>query len=454
MSADTGHTYKGLLDASPMKRAQIAVVCVAVLLSALDGYDVLGMAYVAPAVGHDWGLSKAVIGFLLSTSLIGMATGSLLLSPLADVFGRKPLAFGGVSLMIVGSLLSAISHSAPQLASCRVLTGIGIGVMVPLTTTIAAEFSSIKGRAFAVTATTVGFTAGSVLGSFVAAALLRNLPWHSVFVSGAVAGGLLLPVIGWCLPESPSFLISRRGPKALDRLNFVLTRLGRPSLQALPETPPAKRSSYRALFAPNMRVMTCCFAAVMVLVATTNYYLLNWLPQMIADAGYTSSTASLVSAVSNTIAMTSGLCFGFAATRFGSARLGSLAMVGLGCAVIVFGFTPPRLNLLLGSVSLVGVFAGGASALFYATIAQGFPPLARVTGIGFVTGIGRVLSVSGPAVAGLFFAAGLDRSGVSAIFGCLPIVAGILLLVGARAASRLSREPDPGQSRSTETLQR
>lgn len=428
----------GMLDASPMARSQIRVICIAVLLASLDGFDVLGMAYVAPALGHEWALTKTVLGFLLSTSLIGMALGSLVLSPFADILGRKPVAFGGVSLMILGSLLSATAHSVPQLAAYRILTGIGIGVMVPLTTTISAEFSSARGRPFAVTATTVGFTAGSVLGSFVAAALLRYESWHAVFISGAVAGGLLLPVIALGLFESPSFLISRRGPGALERLNTVLVRVGRPILLALPEAPPVKRTSYRALFTSDMIAITCSFAAVMLLVSTTNYYLLNWLPQMIADAGYTPSTGSMVSAVSNTVAMISGLSFGFAATRLGAARLGSFAMIGMGCAVAIFGFTGRELHLLVLSVSLCGIFAGGASALFYVTLAQSFPPLTRVTGIGFVTGFGRILSVAGPALAGVLFAAGLNRQGVSVIFGCLPALAGFLLLLGARKAAALA----------------
>lgn len=134
-NADGG--IQGPLDSSPMTRAQIGVICAAVLLSALDGFDVLGMAYVAPAISRDWGLDKAVLGFLLSTSLIGMAFGSLALSPLADIFGRGPMVFAGVSLMILGSFLSALSQSVPQLAAFRILTGIGIGVVVPLTTAIA-----------------------------------------------------------------------------------------------------------------------------------------------------------------------------------------------------------------------------------------------------------------------------------------------------------------------------
>lgn len=446
MTPDIGSRIQGPLDASPMTRPQVMVICVAVLLSALDGFDVLGMAYVAPVISRDWHLDKAVLGFLLSTSLIGMAFGSLVLSPVADVIGRRPMVFGGVSLMILGSFLSAISQSVPQLAAFRILTGIGIGVVVPLTTTIAAEFSSAKGRAFAVTCTTVGFTAGSVLGSFVAAILLRHFTWHSVFLSGAVAGLLLLPVIAFGLPESPSFLIAKRGGNVLIDLNRVLVKLKRPIMDALPAASLTKHASYKALFAPDMIVMTACFAGVMILVSTTNYYLLNWLPQMIADAGFAPSTGSLMSGISSAVAMVSGLLFGFAAFRVGPARLGSFAMVGLGCAVVVFGMTPPKLQLLLLAVSICGVFAGGTAALFYATIAASFPPLSRVSGIGFVTGFGRIFSVSGPALAGVLFAAGLDRDGVSFIFGAMPIVAALLLIIGARRAGKLAESMQSTQS--------
>lgn len=437
MNAQPSGGQEGPLHNAPMTRAQIIVIGAALLLAALDGYDVLGMAYAAPAISRAWGLDKAVLGFLLSTSLIGMACGSLLLSPLADVFGRKRLSFAGVGLMIVGSGLSALAHGVPTLAAARILTGFGIGAVVPLTTTIAAEFSNAKGRAFAVTCTTVGFTAGSILGGLVAAALLHAFAWQAIFVSGAVAGLLLLPVIALALPESPSFLIARRGDDALQRLNRVLGRLGHPAVAALPAASTSARMPYKALFSAPYVAMTACFTGVMILVSATSYFLLNWLPQIIADAGFAPSTGSLASAVSSTMGMLSGLAFGLAATRMMPARLGSIAMLGLGCAVVVFGFAPPKLHFLLMSVALCGVFAGGASALFYATIAASFPPQIRASGIGFVTGFGRIFSVMGPVLAGILFKAGLSRAGVSCIFAAMPVIAAILLRVGAwRAGTR------------------
>jgi len=423
---------RGLLDASPMTRTQIVVIGVAVLLAALDGYDVLGMAFAAPAVSRAWHLDKAVIGLLLSTSLMGMAIGSIFLAPLADTLGRKSVVFGGVLLMILGSLLSAFSHTAPLLGACRVLTGVGIGVMVPLTTTLASEFASAKGRTFAVATTTTGYAAGSAIGGLVAAILLKRYEWPTIFLSGAVVGLALLPVAAFALPESPAFLITRRTTDALECLNTVLSRLRRPVLAALPEAPPARRASYAALFTPGLIGMTLTYCAVMILVSSATYYLLNWMPQLVADAGFTPSQGSLVSAMPAVVGLVAGLLWGLAANRFGAARLAGIAAVGLGCGMIAFGFTPPVLGLFMLASGVCGAFAGGCAGLFYATMAATLPPLMRVTGIGLVVGLGRVFSAAAPAVAGLLFTVGMTRSEVSLIFAGAPIVAGVLLFIVSR----------------------
>lgn len=417
----------GLMDASPMSRAQISVLCIAVLLSMLDGFDLLGMAFVAPALTKEWGLDKATLGFLLSTSLIGMAIGSLILSPFGDVVGRKPMVLGSIVLMIVGSLLSALCHTVPQLAACRILTGVGMGTLIPLGTTIASEFASLRYRPLAIAATTIGLPAGSIVGGLIASILLEHVGWTSVFVSGAVAGALLLPFVAWGLPESPAFLIARRPKGALERLNRVLSRLGRPIVADMPVAPSGKRPAYRDLFAHELIGTTLRFVAIQILVSTTAYYLINWLPQLVSDLGFPPSTGSLASAVSSVVGMVSGLTFGAIAARVGPAGLAAAGMIGFGLAIAAFGLVPPVFGLVLLAAAACGFFLNGCTGIFYATVASGFPASSRVSGIGFVMGIGRVFSVAGPSMAGWMFASGLGRAEVSLIFGCAPILAGILL---------------------------
>jgi len=423
---------RGLLDESQMSRGQLIAVALVVLIAGLDGYDVQSMSFVAPVVSKAWTVDKATLGLVLASSLFGMAGGSLGLSPLADVAGRRPMVLGGIALMTLGSLSSALSHTVFTLAASRALTGLGIGVLVPLTTTIAAEFANAQRRALAVAATTVGFTLGGVAGGLAAAAILKAHPWQWVFGLGAAAGLLLLLLAAIGLPESPAYLMDRRPASALRKLNRVLVKFGQAPLTDLPQQSKLQRTSYRALFAPGMAGITIRFAIVYMLVVTSGYYLLSWLPQLVADAGFPPSTASLVSATAALVGVAAGLIFGALAARIGPMRLASSAMIGFGGALAALGFVPPLLPLLTLAASACGFFLSATTAVFYATMTAAFPPLMRVSGIGLVMGFGRLLSGLGPYLAGVMFAAGLTRPVVSLAFAAIACAAGLLLASASR----------------------
>ena len=70
----------------------------------LDGFDVLVMAFTAPAVSADWSLRGAQLGVLLSAGLFGMAGGSLFLAPWADRFGRRAIILSSLILICIGSV--------------------------------------------------------------------------------------------------------------------------------------------------------------------------------------------------------------------------------------------------------------------------------------------------------------------------------------------------------------
>ncbi len=419
------------LDAGPMSRVQILVVVLAVLLASLDGYDALAMAFVGPIIKVQWGLGKATLGLLLSGALAGMALSSLFLSFLADIRGRKPVMLFNLVLMTAGALLSAFCHTAPELLACRILTGLGVGSMVALTTSIAAEFSNKRIRPVAVAVSTIGFSVGAAIGGGVAALFLHAYGWKAIFVIGAATAAILIPVVAFLCPESPAFIIAKRPANALETLNRTLARMGRPPLASLPQRDSRpQRSSYRALFGPGLTAITLRFAAVFTLVTTAAYYVLSWLPQLVADAGYSASTAGMVSAVSSFVGIFAALILGTLATVVGPARVAAVAMIGFGLGVASLGLVPPHLTALMVAACASGFFLGGTTAVFYATLAATFPPLARVSGIGFVSGTGRILSAGGPALAGWMFAVGLTRSEVSLVFAAGSIVAGVLLLTG------------------------
>jgi glycine/D-amino acid oxidase-like deaminating enzyme len=63
----------------------------------------------------------------------------------------------------------------------------------------------------------------------------------------------------------------------------------------------------------------------------------------------------------------------------------------------------------------------------YSVIARTFPTQVRATGTGFVIGIGRLGSAVSPAIAGLLFAGGMGRDGVSMTMASAALLAALLL---------------------------
>ena len=118
---------KAQLHHGPMSLFQLRAVVICLIINMLDGFDILVIAFVAPEVAGQWGLSPEVLGVLFSAGLAGMTVGSLLLSPLADVYGRRPAILVSLIVTSVGMVASALTSGVTELAVARFVTGLGIG---------------------------------------------------------------------------------------------------------------------------------------------------------------------------------------------------------------------------------------------------------------------------------------------------------------------------------------
>ena len=243
------YSLRNSMHEGPMSRFQWFAIAVCVLLNMLDGFDVLVMAFTGKAVSTEWGLNGAQLGLLLSAGLVGMAIGSMLLAPWADRIGRRPMILLCLAIAAVGMLLSAMSGSPTQLGLLRVFTGIGIGGILASSNVIGSEYASNRWRGLAVSLNSTGYALGATLGGLIAVTLIGGFGWRSVFLFGGVATTIAIPLVWVCLPESLDFLLARRPARTLERVNALARRLGRPPLDACPNSrqrPPAPARASRS----------------------------------------------------------------------------------------------------------------------------------------------------------------------------------------------------------------
>ena len=432
------HDVRETLDASPISRAQVIAITLTTLINAVDAFDVLAMSFVAPELAKQWHINRAALGVALSSGFAGMVFGSFVISPLADRFGRRRVVLAMLLVMATGMLMAAFSRSVPQLALWRVVTGVGIGALVPINTPLAVEYANAAQRRLALAAMSIGFPLGGTLGGVAASALLNYASWHWVFAVGAAGAAALFAAAYVWLPEPPAFLLARRPANAIDRINDYLRRCGHPPVTELPTAVAHKteRSGYAAILSPPYRAATLVVSLANFLQLITVYYVLSWMPQLVADLGYSSAFATLTAAVSALCGVVSTLFFGVFGSRQPQRMIAAVNLIGLAATTALFGlghFSPAVLVLLVG---LLGVFLYAGGVALYGVIIDTFSPAIRTTGTGFAMGVGRISGVIAPALAGQLFFVGMGRLSVSVLMALCALAAAGLIAASARFAPR------------------
>jgi MFS family permease len=132
-----------------MTRAHVLIIAICSFLTALAGFDVLASSFAAPGNSHEWGISRAALGVVLCMELLGMAIGSILAGGLSDRIGRRYAVLACPVVMALGMVLPGSAHSVYDLSSWRLFTGLGIGGILSTSNALAAGFSNLRRRAYA-----------------------------------------------------------------------------------------------------------------------------------------------------------------------------------------------------------------------------------------------------------------------------------------------------------------
>ncbi|MFT4937607.1 MAG: benzoate transport [Paraglaciecola sp.] len=406
-----------LIANSPMSATQIMAVCMCIMLTALDGFDVLAISFASPGISSEWGINRAALGVVLSMELIGMAVGSILLGNFADKYGRRPTILICLVVMSAGMLAAGLAKGINDLSAYRFITGLGIGGMLASTSAMAAEFSSAKHRSMAVILMAAGYPLGAVLGGAVASELLKYHDWRAVFYFGATATALFILLVWYILPESISYLIHKRPQGALEQINKILLRMKHSSIPILPDVEPSAKSAANsgmgALFSAQLSSTTLLLTAAYFTHIMTFYFILKWIPKIVVDMGYAPSAAGGVLVWANVGGLLGCMLLGLLSHRFAVRILVIIMLAGGATMVAVFGQGQQDLQQLALIAGVAGFFTNAAVVGLYALFTLAFPTELRASGTGFVIGIGRGGAALGPITAGLMFSAGYGLQSVS-----------------------------------------
>jgi benzoate transport len=435
------------INNSKMSPYQWAIIGMCVLLNALDGFDVLAMAFTANGVTKEFGLTGSELGVLLSAGLVGMAIGSLCLAPLADIVGRRPMIIASVGAAGAGMLLAATANNMAELGIWRFLTGLGVGCILACTNVIASEYSSKKRRGLTISIYTAGYGIGATLGGAAAVSLQSQYGWRSVFVFGGICTLSILAVLLFLLPESVDFLVTKRSRNVLDRLNRIARKTGHPEVDALQNAQTvvkAKTNPISDLLTPANRRSTLLLWVAFFTTMFGFYFVNSWTPRLLVTAGMTESQGITGGLMLTLGGIFGSVLYGVLATKWNSKMVLVAFTVLSAVMIVVFISSASVILLALGAGVLVGMLINGCIAGLYTLAPALYPASVRSTGVGWGIGIGRIGAIIAPLITGAL----LDASW-SAVQ--LYLAVGVVVLISAAAVGMI-RSKEPVKSAPVEEL--
>jgi DHA1 family bicyclomycin/chloramphenicol resistance-like MFS transporter len=145
-----------------------------------------------PAIADAMHVPAAAAQLLISLSILAIASGNLVIAPLSDRFGRRPVVLASLGLFIAGSLAGIFAPTLEWLVLARVVQAFGGGAaMSVMRATILDHFGPAK-AAGALAATATAILVAPMLAPTLGGLAIEWLDWRAVFALSGLLGCAVL----------------------------------------------------------------------------------------------------------------------------------------------------------------------------------------------------------------------------------------------------------------------
>lgn len=139
-----------------------------------------------------WAITATLLAGAVATPTIGR---------LGDMYGKRRMLLVSLGMLVIGSVVAALSSSLAPMIVGRVLQGLAAGV-IPLGISIMRDELPRERLGSATALMSASLGVGGALGLPAAAFLAENADWHALFWTAAGFGALATLLVATLVPES------------------------------------------------------------------------------------------------------------------------------------------------------------------------------------------------------------------------------------------------------------
>ena len=392
----------------------------------IDGMDILVVSFTATKLEAEWNLSKSELGLVFSAGLIGMMIGCLFMAPLADKIGRTSMLLISTTGVAISMLTTVIINDYVLMLFLRLITGMGIGCLLPTMAAVATEFANEKSRNFSVAFFQAGWPIGAIITGLFVSWAVPIYGWRIAYLTAGIITAAMIPLIMFFMPESLEFLGKRQPKNALRRINKLLKSMGHAPVNTLPKKPVSteKKATVLKLLDGKLKRPTILLWIGVFFSFMTLYTLISWIPNIATTSGMPFDLATYAGTALNVGAFAGTLVIGWLSAWIGLNRLLFIYMLSASAFMVIYANFSLSFPILFALILLIGFSVQGGMTGFYPTAARVYPHHIRASGIGWAMGIGRTGAIAGPALFGIIFDNGVSIQILFIIFSVPLILSG------------------------------
>jgi DHA1 family bicyclomycin/chloramphenicol resistance-like MFS transporter len=175
------------------------------LLVAMTGVAPISLYLLVPALpvlATTFGRDISIAQMTVSLYMVGIACSQIIMGPLSDRFGRRPVLLAGLGLMVAASAGCIFAETLPQLIAARFLQALGGATGMVVSRAIIRDLYSRDRISAMISLVIAVMMIAQMLSPLTGGLLETAFGWHSIFYVITAASLAIAVAIALTLPET------------------------------------------------------------------------------------------------------------------------------------------------------------------------------------------------------------------------------------------------------------
>jgi MFS transporter, DHA1 family, multidrug resistance protein len=175
------------------------------LLVAMTGVAPISLYLLVPALpvlASTFGRDISIAQMTVSLYMVGIACSQLIMGPLSDRFGRRPVLLAGLGLMVAASVACIFAETLPQLIAARFLQALGGATGMVVSRAIIRDLYSRERISSMISLVIAVMMIAQMLSPLTGGLLETAFGWRAIFYAITAASLVIAVAIAITLPET------------------------------------------------------------------------------------------------------------------------------------------------------------------------------------------------------------------------------------------------------------